>query len=297
MGTVRQGSGSPLHLTGIPASARFPAPAPSTGSAIPAVEDCRNLLVQTIRAETVGIDVGFWFMEDQWYANELIAKWNAGVPVRVIVDSRANATYPQNGPILNLLKNAGIPMRERFTGGILHWKMMLFSGQGIVQFSGANYSPDAWLPLAMPIYSNYVDEAIFFTDKASIVNSFRNEVRRSLAQHHPVPQLRQHRRTTDARTRRLHEGSRAEFRSGRVVLRTVPSSATTPRRRRSTSSCTASPISGTPTRSSQRSTAAFQCGSSPNRSSTAIRRGSGIPGTWTASTWPASRSNTAVTRA
>ena len=141
----------------------------------PANEDCRDILIRTIRAEQVGIDVAFWFMEDQWYADELIRKWNAGVPVRILMDSRATATYPQNGPILDLLRNAGIPMRERFTGGILHWKMMLFAGQGIVEFSGANYSPDAWMPLAMPLYSNYVDEAILFTGKSSIVNSFRTK--------------------------------------------------------------------------------------------------------------------------
>ena len=141
----------------------------------PANEDCRDILIQKIRGEFVGIDVAFWFMEDQWYANELINKWRAGVPVRVIVDSRANGTYPKNGPILDMLRQAGIPMRERFTGGILHWKMMLFTGQDVVQFSGANYSEDAWGPLAMPLYSNYVDEAILFTDRPSIVNSFRTK--------------------------------------------------------------------------------------------------------------------------
>ena len=141
----------------------------------PADTDCRQILVNTIRAERVGIDVAFWFMEDQWYANELIAKWRAGVPVRILVDSRANATYPRNVPVLDSLRTAGIPMRERYTGGILHWKMMLFSGQGIVQFSGANYSPDAWLPLALPLYSNYVDEAILFSDRPSLVNSFRTK--------------------------------------------------------------------------------------------------------------------------
>jgi hypothetical protein len=141
----------------------------------PGNEDCRNILIQKIRAESVGIDVAFWFMEDQWYANELINKWRAGVPVRVIVDSRATATYPKNGPILDMLRQAGIPMRERFTGGILHWKMMLFTGQNLVEFSGANYSEDAWGPLAMPLYSNYVDEAILFSDRPSIVNSFRTK--------------------------------------------------------------------------------------------------------------------------
>ena len=27
----------------------------------------------------------------------------------------------------------------------MHWKMMLFAGQGIVEFSGANFSADAWV--------------------------------------------------------------------------------------------------------------------------------------------------------
>jgi phosphatidylserine/phosphatidylglycerophosphate/cardiolipin synthase-like enzyme len=139
----------------------------------PGNEDCRDILIRLIRGEHVGIDVAFWFMEDQWYANELIAKWRAGVPVRVLVDSRANAVYPKNITILDMLRSAGIPMRERFTSGILHWKMMLFSGQNTVQFSGANYTPDAWGPMALPLYSNYTDEAIFFTDKPSIVASFR----------------------------------------------------------------------------------------------------------------------------
>ena len=102
----------------------------------PGNEDCRNLVIGLIRAEQVRIDVAFWFMEDQWYANELISRWQQGVPVRVLMDSRATATYPKNGPVLDMLRAAGIPMRERFTGGILHWKMMLFSGQNIVQFSG-----------------------------------------------------------------------------------------------------------------------------------------------------------------
>ncbi|MGB2714074.1 MAG: phospholipase D-like domain-containing protein [Vicinamibacterales bacterium] len=141
----------------------------------PGNEDCRNILIQKIRGELVGIDVAFWFMEEPWYANELINKWRAGVPVRIIVDSRANATYPKNGPILDMLRQAGIPMRERYTGGILHWKMMLFTGQNFVQFSGANYSEDAWGPLAMPLYSNYIDEAILFTDRPTIVNSFRTK--------------------------------------------------------------------------------------------------------------------------
>src|SRR3954471_17662819 len=139
----------------------------------PANENCRTILINYIRAETVGIDVGFWFMEDARYSAELIKKWQAGVQVRVLVDPRANASTPLNADRLAELQAAGIPMRKRIASGILHYKMMLFAGQGIVEFSGANYSADAWRPsdLTQP-YQNYTDESIYFTNDASIVHSF-----------------------------------------------------------------------------------------------------------------------------
>jgi len=140
----------------------------------PGAETCRDILLNYINAETVGIDVAFWFMEDARYTAALQARWAAGVPVRVIVDSRANPSYPLNLERLAELRAAGIPMRERFTGGIMHWKMMLFAGQGVVEFSGANYSANAWRPAGDP-FVNYTDEAIFFTSYPSIVNSFRTK--------------------------------------------------------------------------------------------------------------------------
>jgi phosphatidylserine/phosphatidylglycerophosphate/cardiolipin synthase-like enzyme len=139
----------------------------------PAFENCRTPLIDLIRKETVGIDVAFWFMEDARYANELIAKHRAGVPVRVVFDSEAyrgydytTARYP-----VELMRNAGIPMRDKTGSGILHFKMMLFAGQGQVEFSGANYSAEAFVPRTP--YSNYVDEVILFIDDPSIVNSFK----------------------------------------------------------------------------------------------------------------------------
>ena len=140
----------------------------------PANEDCRAILINYIRNETVRIDVAFWFMEDARYTNELIRKWQAGVPVRVLVDTRANVSYPLNADRLAELQNAGIPMRRRLTNYILHWKMMLFHGQNVVQFSGANYSADAWRPGGDP-YTNYIDEAIYFTSVPSLVDSFRTK--------------------------------------------------------------------------------------------------------------------------
>ena len=61
----------------------------------------------------VGIDVAFWFMEDARYTTELIRKHQAGVPVRVLVDPRANPTYPLNAGGSAELQAAGIPMRKR----------------------------------------------------------------------------------------------------------------------------------------------------------------------------------------
>ena len=141
----------------------------------PANEDCRDILISHIRAETVRLDVAFWFMEDPWMAQEVINRWRAGVPVRILVDTEANATNPRNALRLSEFEAAGIPMRERVASGILHWKMMLFAGQGLVQFSGANYSSDAWLPQTATHYENYIDEAILFTTEASIVNSFKTK--------------------------------------------------------------------------------------------------------------------------
>jgi phosphatidylserine/phosphatidylglycerophosphate/cardiolipin synthase-like enzyme len=141
----------------------------------PGNEDCRAILINYIRNETVAIDVAFWFMEDARYTTELIKKWQAGVPVRVLIDPRANPTYPLNEDRLNELQAAGIPMRKRLTNYILHWKMMLFHGQNVVEFSGANYSADAWRPATSTPYENYTDEAIYFTSDTSIVNSFRTK--------------------------------------------------------------------------------------------------------------------------
>ena len=136
----------------------------------PAYEDCRAILINYIRAETQSIDVGFWFMEDARYTTELINRFNAGVKVRVIMDVRANDTNLYNAQRLAELQAAGIPMRRRTASGIMHYKLMLFGGQGIVEFSGANFSADAWV-YTTP-YVNYVDESAYFTDNASFVHSF-----------------------------------------------------------------------------------------------------------------------------
>lgn len=139
-----------------------------------AFEDCRSPVWNLIDNETVGIDVAFWFMDDTSYVPKLIQKFQSGVPVRVLVDPRANLTHPVNTQVLDQLQAAGIPMRKNIvTGGVLHWKMMLFVGQNKVQFSAANYGPQNFVP-TIP-FSNYIDELIYFTDNTSLVNSFKTK--------------------------------------------------------------------------------------------------------------------------
>ena len=138
-----------------------------------AFEDCRAPLWQLIDRETVGIDVAFWFMQDTSYATKLINRFKAGVPVRVLVDPRANPTYKGNAEILTQLAAAGIPMRYKVGGCILHWKMMLFAGQGKLQFSGANYGAFFFTPAEPNV--NYIDEAVYFTDDPAVVNSFKTK--------------------------------------------------------------------------------------------------------------------------
>ncbi len=138
----------------------------------PAFENCRSQLVTLIRAERVAIDVAFWFMEDTNLAQEVVNRFKAGIPVRVLMDDEANASYPLNNTSLQRLKAAGIPMRNKSGGGgILHWKLFLFAGQNTVQFSGANYSPEAF-SFGAP-YADYIDEVIYFTDRPGLVNSFK----------------------------------------------------------------------------------------------------------------------------
>jgi len=135
--------------------------------------DCRAPLLALINNERVGIDVGFWFMEDDRIYTALVNRFKAGVPVRVIMDSRANPNYPLNVRALTALKDAGVPMREKYTGGIVHWKTMIFAGQHLVEFSGANFTPHAFRPLTA--YVDYHDEVIVTTDDPSLVNSFKTK--------------------------------------------------------------------------------------------------------------------------
>ena len=139
----------------------------------PSFQDCRADLLKYIQQETVGIDAGFWLMDDDRYASALIARWQAGVPVRILMDPRCVEEHSACKPELDKLAAAGLPMRYRSTSGILHWKMMLFAGQQQLEFAGANYAPFEFVP-AQP-YVNYTDEVIYYTNDQALLHSFMTE--------------------------------------------------------------------------------------------------------------------------
>jgi phosphatidylserine/phosphatidylglycerophosphate/cardiolipin synthase-like enzyme len=58
----------------------------------PSFQNCRDLLLTLIQNETVGIDVAFWFMQDARYEAAIVKRSQAGVPVRILIDPRANPT-------------------------------------------------------------------------------------------------------------------------------------------------------------------------------------------------------------
>ena len=111
-----------------------------------------------------------WFMTDTRYSTEIVKRWQAGVPVRILLDLRADASYPANATVRQSFINAGIPIRHKTTKGINHWKMILYAGQATVHFSAANFANGLYSPITP--YTGYADEAIYFTADPAVVHTF-----------------------------------------------------------------------------------------------------------------------------
>jgi len=137
----------------------------------PSFEDCYTPLIQTVQAETAGIDVALYMIELPGLADAIIARYQAGVPVRLTVELRASAKFSGNQLLLDRFKAAGIPMRYKLGDGIVHAKMLLFTGQNKVVFSSSNFGDGDLKPYEP--YANYVDGVWYFSDDLTVVNSFK----------------------------------------------------------------------------------------------------------------------------
>jgi len=138
-----------------------------------AVTDCRARLLAYINRETVRLDVGTEEITDSKIADAIIARFHARVPVRLIVEPRRTSVEPANGVMLNKLKAAGLPMRYKKVGDIVHWKMMTFAGQHTVEFGAAQLTQSYLVPV-QPLV-NFTQDPIVFSTDASIVNSFERK--------------------------------------------------------------------------------------------------------------------------
>jgi phosphatidylserine/phosphatidylglycerophosphate/cardiolipin synthase-like enzyme len=137
----------------------------------PSFEDCYTPLLRAVQAETVGIDFAFYGIQLPALADAIIRRHQAGVPVRIIVEPRANLKFPDNQSILDKFKAAGVPMRYKLADGIVHVKMLLLAGQNKIVFSSSNFGDGDLRPYES--YANYVDGAWYFCDDPAVVNSFK----------------------------------------------------------------------------------------------------------------------------
>ncbi|HEY2854545.1 MAG TPA: Ig-like domain-containing protein, partial [Gemmatimonadaceae bacterium] len=153
-----------------PVAAQTPRLAPQERMCDPAFQDCRADVLTYIQQETVAIDMGYWMMTDARYSNALVAAAQRGVKIRLLMDPNCVDQHPACVAQNDQLRSAGVPMRRRQASGILHWKAIIFVGQGQLEFAGANYAPFELTP-DIP-FVNYTDEVVAFTNDPSLVHSF-----------------------------------------------------------------------------------------------------------------------------
>lgn len=135
--------------------------------------DCRAPILTYIRNELIRLDIATEEITDPLIVDAIIAKFRAGVPVRMLIEPRRTADEPANGPALLKLKAAGVPMRYKSVGDILHWKMMLFAGQHTVQFGAAQLTQKYLVPVQP--FVNFTQDPIVFSSTTAIVQSFQRK--------------------------------------------------------------------------------------------------------------------------
>ena len=89
----------------------------------PSFQDCRAMLLSRINSEPLAIDLAMLFMEDDGLADAIIARHNAGVRVRLLVEPRRSQTTPKNEEIL-----------ARFSAAVMQRKAPSPSSAGAVMW-------------------------------------------------------------------------------------------------------------------------------------------------------------------
>jgi phosphatidylserine/phosphatidylglycerophosphate/cardiolipin synthase-like enzyme len=139
----------------------------------PAFENCLTRLLTFINNERVRLDFAFNLLEDQSITDAVIARHRAGVPVRVMMEPRRNSTNPLNATMIERMRAAGVPIRQKPTGSIFHWKMFIFAGQQVVEFAATNFTADYLRP-KVP-YRDYHSDPVYFSTDIALLRSFQTK--------------------------------------------------------------------------------------------------------------------------
>ena len=151
--------------------ALLPAPASAEELCDPAFQNCLTKLLAFINNEKIRLDFAFNLLEDQSITDAVIARHRAGVPVRVIMEPRRHATNPLNKTMTDRMRAAGVPILQKPSGGIFHWKMFIFAGQQVVEFAATNFTADYLRPRVA--YRDYYSDPVYFTKDLALVHSFQ----------------------------------------------------------------------------------------------------------------------------
>lgn len=138
----------------------------------PAFQDCRAVMLRYVNRETMRMDIAIEAIrEDSLLVDAIIARFKAGVRVRLIVEPRADT--PQ--AVLDKFRAAGIPMRRKAASSpyLLHWKSFIFTGQQVVEFAATNFTQSYLVPVQP--YVNFTQDATYFSTDLALLQSFQRK--------------------------------------------------------------------------------------------------------------------------
>jgi hypothetical protein len=143
-------------------------------------EDCVRVLMGYLQSETEAIDMAIYHLYDHRISELLVAKQRAGVRVRVVGDRH---TYTGKAPQqreLNYLASNGVPVQVNRHRGLMHHKMTIMHGLGLLQHGSMTYTAAA----SRKVFNGrtgrleWIDEAAFFTTNARVVARFKERFER-----------------------------------------------------------------------------------------------------------------------
>ncbi|HWP34607.1 MAG TPA: phospholipase D-like domain-containing protein, partial [Thermodesulfobacteriota bacterium] len=166
-----------------------PPPSPATGReelrrlCFSPKEDCVRVLLGYLQSETQAIDMAIYHLYDRRISQILVDKHRAGVRVRVLADRHAYTSKPQHAREMNFLASNGVPVRTNRHRGILHHKMTILHGLGLVQHGSMNYTSVA----SRKVFNGrtgqieWIEEVAFFTTNPLVFARFRERFERMWA--------------------------------------------------------------------------------------------------------------------